>query len=292
MSCERFNTANCDMLTRAIFDDNLTVTAIRIVKLLFIIESKVYNCRNIATMVGMTVWPTHKALKLLVKYGYLAEKYGDYTLNLPSVLVPKESVLEKEQVVLKKEQPVLKKEQPVLEREHLVLEKEPNNIKQIIKNNNTKTNNIIYPPWVDEECSALLDEWLANRKKMRKLVSQSIVNHNLKPFKTSEALKPALEATVGNGWIGIPRDYNQNRNLTPKPSLQQGYKLSQNFINGLHNQAVVKMYEEMEEREEQQKLEKQKTLEINYDNKKANVEVVNGILSTIPQLNPKTGYRR
>ncbi len=119
MSIERFNAVNCDMMTRAIFDDNLTVTAIRIVKLLFIIESKVYNCRNIATMVGMTVWPTHKALKLLVKYGYLIENNGNYTLNLASVL--------------KKEQDVLEKEQPVLE-------KEPNNIKtNNIKNNKDRS---------------------------------------------------------------------------------------------------------------------------------------------------------
>jgi len=138
----------------------------------------------------------------------------------------------------------------------------------------------------------MLDEWLAWRKKNKKPVTQRAVDQNLKPYTNNQELKEALEATLAAGWQGIYAPRDNNRNLTPFQPLQQGYKHSQNYINGLHNQAMLKMYEEMEEREEQEKLNKQVTLEIDYDKQKTDGKALDRILSTIPQLNTKARHSR
>lgn len=133
---------------------------------------------------------------------------------------------------------------------------------------------LVIPEWVssDLETYELLQTWIQQRAEKNKPVSQQALSMALKKYLDHpERLKPALEATIANDWQGI---YSPSNSTGVKSQIRP----SQNFVNGLHNDAVVKMYEQ-----------KEKMKEKNYvDNTSPNGKTIEGSFRTLPEPDAKT----
>lgn len=125
------------------------------------------------------------------------------------------------------------------------------------------------PDWVDAENAVLLETWIEDRKTRKKPVSQKALNLACKKYAgDNETFKSALEASIEAGWQGIYLP-------TGAKGKKQAIRPSQNFVNGMHNEALVKMYEEKENV---------------YDYESTNGEASERILRSLPQLDVKTGH--
>lgn len=142
------------------------------------------------------------------------------------------------------------------------------------------------PEWISqhEDISEMLDEWIGQRAKNRKKVSQRALMLNLKPYGLDvQRLRSALEATIAAGWQGIYEPF-ENRGVKGQGGGQP--KLAQSFLNGVHNDNMVKHYEEKE------RIKKQ-TVEIAHDNNRiADDKTLARVLLAVPQLGSKTGHNR
>lgn len=81
-SLKRFNTENCDVVWKAVFDDRLDKTCIRILVLLSSRKGdEIYSTRGIGVMVGTSHVSVSKALNKLIEFKYIVKTCNYYRIN-------------------------------------------------------------------------------------------------------------------------------------------------------------------------------------------------------------------
>lgn len=234
----RFNPDTSDYITKAVFDDALSTSEIRILIVLFSSSrGYLFSSRKIGEFIGKSHTTTYRAIKKLLQLEYLIDTNGNYSLNTGRIGCFKNET----GVSNMKQEGVSNMKRKCFKNETTIYIN--NNIKKNNKKEEEKPPNPLKGEFI--LCANLntelgrnsFSEWLHHKKEIGKAYKpiglQKLITQLGNTYKTDRELKAAIDHSISNNYQGI---YAPKKNHTQKNKYDESIDEINNMIKHFEGQ--------------------------------------------------------